>query len=169
MNNQANWVVIGRFGRPHGIKGFVTVHSFTEPRDNILRYTDWHAFINNQWQPVKALRVEIHNKAIVAQIDGYPERELASRLTNIEIAVNKEQLAQLEPGEYYWHQLIGMQVVNEKGDVFGQVTEVMPTGANDVLIVEGEKRYLIPYLPDQFILNINDSERIITVDWDLDF
>ncbi|HRD68942.1 MAG: ribosome maturation factor RimM [Legionella sp.] len=169
MNNQANWVVIGRFGRPHGIKGFVTVHSFTEPRDNILRYTDWHAFINNQWQPVKALCVEIHNKAIVAQIDGYPERELASRLTNIEIAVNKEQLAQLEPGEYYWHQLIGMQVVNEKGDVFGQVTEVMPTGANDVLVVEGEKRYLIPYLPDQFILNINDSERIITVDWDLDF
>jgi len=169
VNNQANWVVIGRFGRPHGIKGFVTVHSFTEPRDNILRYTDWHAFINNQWQPVKALCVEIHNKAIVAQIDGYPERELASRLTNIEIAVNKEQLAQLEPGEYYWHQLIGMQVVNEKGDVFGQVTEVMPTGANDVLVVEGEKRYLIPYLPDQFILNINDSERIITVDWDLDF
>ena len=169
MNNQANWVVIGRFGRPHGIKGFVTVHSFTDPRDNILGYTNWHAFLNNQWQPIKLLCVEVYSKAIVAQIEGYPERESVARLTNIEIAVHKEQLAELEPGEYYWHQLVGMSVVNQKGDLFGEVIEVMPTGANDVLVVQGEKRHLIPYLPGQFIIEINDSQRVITVDWDLDF
>lgn len=169
MSNQANWVVIGRFGRPHGIKGFVTVHSFTEPRDNILRYTDWHVCLNNTWQPVKILSIEVHNKAIIAQIEGYPERELVARLTNAEVAVQKEQLAELEPGEYYWHQLIGMKVVNPKGESFGTVVEVMPTGANDVLVVQGEKRYLIPYLPGQFIIEINDSQQVITVDWDLDF
>ncbi|BCA94082.1 ribosome maturation factor RimM [Legionella antarctica] len=169
MSNQANWIVIGRFGRPHGIKGFVTVHSFTEPRDNILRYTDWHAFLSSSWQPVKILSIEVHNKAIVAQIEGYPDRELVARLTNTEIAVQKDQLAELETGEYYWHQLIGMNVVNQKGDSFGAVVEVMPTGANDVLVVQGEKRHLIPYLPGQFIIDINDSQQIITVDWDLDF
>ena len=169
MNNQANWVVLGRFGRPHGIKGFVTVHSFTEPRDNILRYTDWHAFLNNQWQPVKLLCIEVHNKTIIAQIEGYPDRELVSRLTNIEIAVQKEQLAELEPGEYYWHQLVGMKVINQQGIPFGVVTEVMPTGSNDVLVVQGEKRHLIPYLPGQFIMDINDTEKVITVDWDVDF
>ena len=169
MSNQANWVVIGRFGRPHGIKGFVTVHSFTEPRDNILRYTDWHVFLNNTWQSVKVLSIEVHNKAIIAQIQGYPERELVTRLTNAEIAVQKEQLAELEPGEYYWHQLIGMKVVNSKGEPFGAVVEVMPTGANDVLVVQGEKRYLIPYLPGHFVIEINDSQQLITVDWDLDF
>ncbi|MCL9683270.1 ribosome maturation factor RimM [Legionella maioricensis] len=169
MSNQASWVVIGRFGRPHGVKGFVTVHSFTEPRDNILRYTDWHVYLNHTWQPVKVLNIEVHNKSIVAQIEGYPERESVARLTNVEIAVQKEQLAELEPGEYYWHQLIGMSVVNTKGESFGTVVEVMPTGANDVLVAQGEKRHLIPYLPGQFIIEINESQQVITVDWDLDF
>ena len=169
MTIQANWVVVGRFGRPHGIKGFVTVHSFTEPRDNILRYTDWHAFLSNEWQPVKLLCIEAHNKAVVAQIEGYPDRDMVSRLTNIEIAVQKEQLAALGSGEYYWHQLVGMSVVNQKGESFGKVTEVMPTGANDVLVVQGDKRYLIPYLPGQFVKDIDDNQQVITVDWDMDF
>lgn len=169
MNNPSNWVVIGRFGRPHGIKGFVTVHSFTDPRDNILRYTDWHAFINNLWQPIKLLSVETHSKAIIALVEGYPEREQVTRLTNIEIAVQQEQLAELEPGEYYWHQLIGMNVINQKGESFGKVIEIMPTGANDVLVVQGEKKHLIPYLPGQFVIDINNNQQVITVDWDMDF
>ncbi len=45
-----------------------------------------------------------------------------------------------------------MQVINQQGQSFGKVTEIMPTGANDVLVVEGEKRYLIPYLPGQFVI-----------------
>lgn len=169
MSNQASWVVIGRFGRPHGVKGFITIQSFTEPRDNILRYADWRVFLNNTWTPIKVLSVEVHNKAIIAKIEGYPEREQVACLTNVEIAIEKEQLAALEPGEYYWHQLVGMKVINQKGDSFGVVTEIMPTGSNDVLVVQGEKRHLIPYLPEQFVIEVNESQRVITVDWDLDF
>lgn len=169
MSNQEHWVVIGRFGRPHGIKGLVSVNSFTEPRDNILSYTDWHVFLNNIWQPVKLLSAQAHNKTIVAQVEGYPEREIVARLTNADIAVHKDQLAALEPGEYYWHDLVGMKVINKDNQPFGTVTEVMPTGSNDVLVVQGEKRHLIPYLLGQFIIEINDQEKVITVDWDLDF
>lgn len=169
MSNQDSWIVVGRFGRPHGIKGFVTVHSFTEPRDNILRYTDWHAFINDTWRPIKLISVEVQSKSIIALVEGYPERELVARLTNIEIAVQRDQLSELESGEYYWHQLIGMNVVNPKGDSFGKVVEIIPTGSNDVLVVQGEKRHLIPYLPGQFVLEVSNSQQLITVDWDLDF
>ena len=169
MDKQANWIVVGRFGRPHGIKGFVTVHSFTDPADNILRYTDWHVYLNNQWQAVKLLCVEVNNKTIIAQIEGYPEREVVSRLTNAEIAVQKNQLPELDPGEYYWHQLVGMNVINQKGESFGKVIELMPTGANDVLVVQGEKKHLIPYLPGLYVINIDDSQKIITVEWDMDF
>lgn len=164
-----DWVIVGRFGRPHGIKGFVTVHSFTEPNDNILSYSDWHVSLNGQWQVIKLLSVQIHNKAIVAQIEGFPERESVARLTNIEIAIRKDQLAPLAPGEYYWHQLVGMKVINQQGQAFGEVVEVMPTGSNDVLVVQGEKRHLIPYLPEQFIIEVNDESQTITVDWDMDF
>jgi 16S rRNA processing protein RimM len=166
---QEDWIIVGRFGRPHGIKGLVSVNSFTEPRDNILSYSDWHAFINKCWQPVKILSVHIHNKAIVAQIEGYPERELVARLTNVDIAIHRDQLAPLDPGEYYWHQLVGMKVINQAGLSFGEVVEVMPTGSNDVLVVQGEKKHLIPYLPGRFVVDVNNTNKIITVDWDMDF
>ena len=169
MTNDSDWVVIGRFGRPHGIKGLLTVISFTEPRDNILRYTDWHAFLNYQWLPLKLLHLEMNNKFILAQVDGYREREEAARLTNIDIAVKRAQLPVLQEGEYYWHQLIGMQVVTPEGILLGSVSEMLSTGANDVLVVIGEKRHLIPYLPGRSVIEVNDSQRKITVDWDTDF
>ncbi len=166
---QDEWVIVGRFGRPHGIKGFVSVYSFTEPSDNILSYSDWHVSLNHSWQPIKILSVQIHNKTIVAQIEGYPERESVALLTNVEIAIRKEQLASLAPDEYYWHQLIGMKVINQQAQEFGRIIEIMPTGSNDVLVVQGEKRHLIPYLPGQFIIEINDKSQTMIVDWDMDF
>lgn len=169
MSNQENRIIIGRFGRPHGIKGFVTVHSFTEPRDNILRYAHWNAYIDYEWQPIKLLGVEVYNKAIIALVEGYADRDMAGRLTNIEIAIPKEHLGELSSGEYYWHQLVGMNVINSKGESFGKVVEIIPTGSNDVLVVQGEKRHLIPYLPGQFVLDVDSSQQLITVDWDLDF
>jgi 16S rRNA processing protein RimM len=169
VDTKNDWVVVGRFGRPHGIKGLITIVSFTEPRDNILRYTEWYAYINYQWQPLTLLHVEMNNKFILAQVDGYQEREEVASLTNIDIAIKGEQLPTLEQGEYYWHQLVGMQVMTTQGVVLGTVTDIMPTGSNDVLVVEGEKRHLIPYLPGRCVIEINDNERVITVDWDVDF
>ena len=169
MDSNDDWVVIGRFGRPHGIKGFITVLSFTDPQDNIVFYTDWHAHINHQWQPLKLLNLEMNNKFILTQVEGYPEREGVARLTNIEIAVRREQLPALQEGEYYWHQLQGMRVVNLQGMELGNVAEIMATGANDVLVVVGDQRHLIPYLPGRNIIEINEPQRLITVDWDTDF
>lgn len=164
-----DWVVIGRFGRPHGIKGFVTVHSFTYPQDNILEYKTWYAFLGKQWQPITILEQELRINNLLVKIEGYSERESAAELTNIEIAIPGSQLAVLKPDEYYWHELIGMTVVNQQGQSFGKVQEIMATGSNDVLVVQGEKRYLIPYLPGEFVLQINKEQKQITVDWDLDF
>lgn len=169
MNKDSDWVIVGRFGRPYGIKGLITVISFTDPRDNILNYTDWHMYMHHQWQPLKLLQLEMNSKHILAQVEGYQERENAARLTNIDIAITRDQLPALEEGEYYWHQLQGMHVVNKENEALGVVDEIMPTGSNDVLVVVGEKRHLIPYLPERTILHISIEERMITVDWDKDF
>ncbi len=169
MNTNSEWLVVGRFGRPHGIKGFITVVSFTEPRENILNYTHWHVSINNQWQPLNLVNTTVNNKFILAQVEGYTEREDVARLTNHEIAIKREQLPTLKPDEYYWHELVGMAVVTQEGIELGSVSEIIETGSNDVLVVMGEQRYLIPFLPDDVILQINSSQRLITVDWDPDF
>ena len=169
MNDKEDWIIVGRFGRPHGIKGIITVISFTEPRDNILRYSPWYVLIKNNWQPVKLLRVEMNNKSILAQIDGFSEREQVADLTNAEIAIKSDQLPELDSGEFYWHQLVGMRVINCQDITLGVVKEIIATGSNDVLVVEGEKRHLIPYLPDQYILQVNEKDGVIIADWDMDF
>lgn len=169
MNKSPDWVVIGRFGRTHGIKGNIIVHSFTEPHDNIKHYAPWYAFINQQWQPIKLSHIDVKAKHIIAQVEGYETQEQVAVLTNVDIAIQREKLAALPADEYYWHELVGMQVVNKACENFGEVISILPTGSNDVLVVQGEKRHLIPYLLDQFILKIDRDKRLITVDWDIDF
>ena len=169
MNKDSEWIIVGRFGRPHGVKGLITVISFTEPRDNIMSYTDWHAYINYQWQPLKLNHLEMNSKSILTEVDGYTDRDDVARLTNVDIAIKQAQLPDLQSGEYYWHQLVGMRVVNPAGVLLGEVKEILPTGANDVLVVVGETRHLIPYLPGKYVVSIDDAERVITVDWDTDF
>jgi 16S rRNA processing protein RimM len=164
-----DWVVIGRFGRPHGIKGFITVLSFTHPRDNMLGYHDWHGYVGGVWKPLRIAEVTTTNKAILARLEDYSERENVASLTNTDIGVLRQQLPNLPLGEYYWDQLIGMQVLTLSGESLGQVTEILATGSNDVLVVEGTRRHLIPYLPDINIHAVNVADRTIIVDWDPDF
>lgn len=164
-----DWVVVGRFGRPHGLKGYVSVYSFTEPRHNILSYPTWYVQLGGQWTPIKLLSTEEHTRFIVALIDGYQEREKVAQLTNLEIAVPSSELPALESDEYYWHQLIGMTVVNTHGIVLGLVTEIIATGSNDVLVITGELRYLIPYRLGAVVLDVCEDKRQMTVDWDNDY
>lgn len=167
-----DWVIVGRFGRAHGIKGFILVNSYTDPRTNILDYDGWQVYFDKTWQPVQLLNVEIHDKHILVKVKGFSERELAMTLTNCDIRVPKDQLPTLKKDEFYWHDLIGLQVINQEGKPFGQVTEILPTGSNDVLVIQGEtdsKPYLIPYLLGQFIIDINLEIKQIIVDWDFDF
>jgi 16S rRNA processing protein RimM len=169
VSTVSDWLIVGKFGRPHGIKGLITVVSFTEPRENIVNYTHWHVHTHEHWQPLALIETKINNKFILAKIEGYHAPEQVAALTNIEIAIKREQLKTLQSNDYYWHDLIGMQVLNQKGIVLGDVTDMMATGSNDVLIVQGNRRHLIPYIPRDVIVNINTSQRIITVDWDADF
>jgi 16S rRNA processing protein RimM len=169
VSDNSKWLVVGQFGRPHGIKGFISIVTFTEPRENILKYIDWHVGINHEWQPITILETKINTKCIIARVDGYHEREHVARLTNIEIAVKISQLQKLHADQYYWHELIGLKVINQEQQDLGLVTEIMATGSNDVLVVCGKKRHLIPFLREQIIISINTSQGLITVDWDEDF
>jgi 16S rRNA processing protein RimM len=164
-----DWIVIARFGRPHGLKGLVSINSFTDPRDNVLTYLPWHVRMNNGWNPINVLHVESTHKAILAKVEGYEEREEVAALTNLEIGITSEQLPPLSNGEYYWFQLQGLTVINKEQQVLGTITEIIPTGSNDVLVVDGEKRHLIPYLMDLYVQKIDMDKGMIEVDWDADF
>lgn len=168
-------VNVGRITAVFGIKGWVKVHSYTEPQDNLFSYHPW-------WLKTKhgVIKVEIdearpHGDAYVAHIKGVDDRDLAATYTAIDIAVERDLLPELDEGEFYWDQLEGL-VVNTRfeGNTqrLGVITKIMETGANDVLVVQGDaqsidqRERLIPYVPEQFVLSVDLSAGEMLVDWD---
>lgn len=164
---ESNWVVVGKFGRVHGIKGLITVQSFTDPIDNILSYQPWHIKIKHKWCPIGIHQTQIAGNKLIVQVERYMTREEASLLTNIEIAVLRDLLPRLEQDDnYYHHDLIGLTVINNKQEKLGIITEIMTTGANDVIVVQGATRILIPFVWHHYVLDINLTQNQMVVDWD---
>jgi 16S rRNA processing protein RimM len=112
---------------------------------------------------------------LIAHFVGYDDPDDAKSLAGLELAVKVEHLPDLEPEEFYWHELTGMRVETAKGQWLGNVAKLLETGANDVLVVEpckgsvdGRER-LIPYLPERVVLKVSREDKCITVDWEPDY
>lgn len=168
-DDAADRVVLGRIAALYGVRGWVKVFSHTEPRDNILRYQPWQVNIKGAWQTLPLVEGRAHNQGIVAHLEGYKDRDAARVLLGCDIAVRAGQLAQLPTGEYYWSELIGLEVTTVAGESLGIVSSLLETGANDVLVVQGERERLIPYLPEQVIRQVDKENKRIVVDWDPGF
>lgn len=169
VTKEHDWIVVGKFGRPQGLQGLVRVFSFTQPLGNLYDYAPWHAEIAGHLKCLELLELKKNAKFGLVRVAGFASRELAEILTNVEILVAKNILPTLNEGEYYWHELVGMTVKNTSGVVLGEVRDMLATGANDVMIVEGEKERLIPYVYTEFVVKVDNDSNLITVKWDEDF
>ncbi|MDX1692349.1 MAG: ribosome maturation factor RimM [Ketobacteraceae bacterium] len=171
----ADWVVLGKLTSAYGIKGWIKVYSYTEPAENIGNYHPLWLEKNGQKKQIALESVKRHGKGLVAKVKGCDVREQTPEYTGGQLVVPREQLAPLEPGEYYWSDLIGLTVISERGEDLGKVDHLIETGANDVLVVKGtdnsidQRERLIPYLPDQVVLEVNLDAQTLRVDWDPDF
>lgn len=146
------------------------VFSFTEPRENILRYSPWILRKNSQTREIKVSGGQRQGNTVVAQLDGIADRDAATALIGWQILIKKEQLPKPKPGEYYWADLVGLKVETREGVPLGVVDHLLETGANDVLVVvDGETERLIPFLQQHTVLNIDLNAALMVVDWDPDF
>lgn len=168
-------IAVGHVSTPHGIKGWVWVHSLTDPASNIFGYRPWFLKTREGLRPVKVLEWREQGKGVVAQLDLAPDRNAAEALRNQEIWVPKEALPELEEGDYYWSDLVDLEVRTEAGQLLGVVHSLMETGSNDVLVVQGTEgsldrnERLIPWLPGTVVKKVDLVGRVITVDWDAGF
>jgi 16S rRNA processing protein RimM len=162
-------VVVGRITGVYGVRGWLRVASFTEPAANILRYEPWIVRQGEAATEHRVLEGRLHRRGVVVHLDGVADREAASELTGAEVRVTRDQFTMPGEGQYYWADLVGLQVVNSEGEVLGIVDHLLETGANDVLVVCGERRRMLPYLPGRVVREVDLKAGVIRVDWARDF
>jgi 16S rRNA processing protein RimM len=161
-------LLVGKINGFFGLQGWVKVFSYTNPRTNILNYSPWSIKVDGNFQSIDITSGREQSKTIVAHIKGVDNREDSQKFIGQDIYINKEQLPELTQGEYYWHELIGFDVINKDEEQLGTVDYFVETGANDVLVVKGKKEYWIPYI-EPFLVSIDSKNNKILVDWDKDF
>jgi 16S rRNA processing protein RimM len=169
-------ITLGKVGAVYGIKGWLKIHSFTDEPDAILDYFPWSLKLGNNVQTVEITDWRKHNKGLIVKVAGIDDRDEAQALVGSEILTSEAALPELPQGDFYWRDLIGLSVVTNKGYDLGVVTDMMETGANDVLVVKAnlndgfsKKERLIPYLFEQVIESVSIENKQICVDWDPGF
>lgn len=163
-------ITLGRITGPFGVHGWVKVHSETDPRENIVRYSTWYLGDDDWPLPREVDKGRRHGKGVIAKLVGCDDRDAAEQLRGLTIAVRRDQLAdRLQAGEYYWTDLEGLAVVTVGGVELGRIDHLFETGSNDVMVVRGERERLIPYLWQQVVLEVDLAARRMRVDWDPEF
>ena len=145
------------------------VYAFTDNRKNILDYQPWFIKRNKQLKEVKISDGRLQGKLVVAQLEGVDDRNEAETWVGSDIFIKKSQLPSLSKDEYYWSDLIGLEVTTTEGVKLGAIDHMLETGANDVLVVKGDLERLIPFVMNQVITDVNLDTGQMIVDWDPDF
>ena len=174
MNRQEpenEYVVVGRLGAAHGIKGWLKVNSFTEPRQNLLDYSPWFLKQGSDWQERNVLSARPQGKALIVQLDNVHDRDEALKLRGADVAIRRSQLPELEHNEYYWTDLIGLEVITTDDVSLGRISHMMATGANDVMVVSGggKEERLVPFIQEQVVKEVDLANARMKVDWDPEF
>ena len=162
-------VLIGRVVGVFGVRGELKLESYTEPTGALLRYQPW-IFVHNGVESVLAgARGRDNPRGVVATIPGVDDRDAAQALVGSEIWVARSVLPKSGPSDYYWVDLEGLRVETTDGVDLGQVSHLFATGANDVLVVRGEREHMIPFVLDHYVVSIDLDAGRMLVDWDAEF
>jgi 16S rRNA processing protein RimM len=167
-------MVLGKIVSVHGVRGEVKVYSFTDPLDNLLEYRRWTLRRDGETKQVELVRGRVQGNVLVAKLKGLDDREVARTFAGFEIVMPRDEFPELDDGDFYWHQLIGLRVVDQAGQLLGRIDHLLETGANDVIVVkpvEGsldDRERLLPYT-DDCVQAVDLEAGEMQVEWDSDF
>ena len=165
-------IPLGIFGKPFGVKGYIFLKYYGDNQENIKDFDELYI---DEWHCLEIDEVLISNKKLSIKLKGIEDRNNAESLRNKEVYVLQSNLPSLGEGEYYWFQLETLKVINEQNEFLGIIDHVMPTGANDVLVVkplegsvDNDER-LIPFLKKEIITKVELLKKTVYVKWPKDF
>lgn len=163
-------LLVGKIVGLHGVQGWVKLESYTEPRTKIFDYTPWLIDAVGRQSEIENVHGREQGKGLIGKLAGYEDRDTAATLIGASIRIARSQLPRSSPGDYYWADLEGLDVVTLQGIALGRVSHLFATGANDVIVVKDATRErLIPFVTGQYIDAVDLENSKITVDWDPEF
>ncbi len=147
---------IGRVVKPHGVKGKIKVDYFGEDLNRFSLYRQ--VFIKNhagRLQTYEVLEVIPQPPRLILRLKGIERIEEVESLVGKEILIERRSLPDLQEGEYYWFDILGIEVETPEGKRIGRIKEIFPTGANDVYVVEGKRKEIFLPATEEVIQSID--------------
>jgi 16S rRNA processing protein RimM len=155
---------IGRLIKPHGVKGKIKAEYFGEDLSRFFLYRE--VFIEDSrggLQTYEIIEATPQPPRLILRLKGIETVERVQPLIGKEILINKDALPKLDEGEYYWFEILGMVVETEEGKRIGRVKEILPTGANDVYVIEGKREEIFLPATDEVIQRVDIKKGVIKV------
>jgi 16S rRNA processing protein RimM len=162
QSSEPAFLVLGKLRRPHGIQGEIPVEIYSE----MLEFFEPGCvlYVGDLHQPFTVDVTRWKGNLLLVKFKEISDRTLASSLTNALVYIKTDQLPPLADSEFYYHEIIGMDVYEENGEYLGVLKQVLDTGANDVYLIQDELggEVLLPAI-DDMIIEINDDQNKIIV------
>jgi 16S rRNA processing protein RimM len=169
MDETPGRLLMGRISGVHGVNGWLKLHSYARPLDAIFDYQPWTLSLRGVESRLKVVEWRVQGRGLLFRSPNVDDRNTAEALIGAEIWVDRSALPAAAPGEYYWADLEGLQVVTVDGIDLGRVDHLVATGANDVLVVQGERQRLVPFVTGRYVMSVDIPAGRIVVDWDPEF
>ncbi len=168
-------IVLGRIAAPFGVRGWVKVQVFGDDPQAWAHMPHWWLGAEEQaadaaWQTRPLAECKLHGKGLVVRFEGIEDRNAAEQLGGLYVGAPREALPETAKNEFYWADLIGLDVVNQADERLGRVAELVRAGAHEVLDVrdaDGSQR-LLPFVA-AVIKEVDLAGRRIRVDWGRDW
>jgi 16S rRNA processing protein RimM len=159
---------MARISAPFGIQGWVKLKTFTEFPDGLADHDRWWIGSGENWEGYSLQEFAARPAATVAKLEGVDDRNGAEALRGLEVVVSRKALGDAGPEAIYWMDLVGLEVVSLSGEALGKVGGLFETGETSVLVVNGERERMIPFIP-QYVKGVDREAKRITVDWEADY
>jgi 16S rRNA processing protein RimM len=161
QGNGLSFLAVARIRRPFGVRGEVLLELLTDlPRQLLQAKT---LFLGGDHLPKRVASIRRHGRDFLLRMEGMADRDAVEPLRGILLYLRTDEQQPLPPGVYYLHQIEGLEVITDAGDILGRVKEIIKTGANDVYVVQGDGgEVLLPAIP-QVILEVRLNERRMVV------
>ncbi|MCM1269255.1 MAG: ribosome maturation factor RimM [Ruminococcus flavefaciens] len=151
----------GKIVTTHGIKGEVKIMPYTDYPELLCEFD--RLFLGKNHEEINVERSRVFKNMVIAKLEGYNTPEAAEKLRNKILYMHRDDL-ELDEDTYFIQDLIGIEVSDaDSGFVYGKITDVMQTGANDVYVIQGNDReYLVPAIPE-VVITTDTDENTMTI------